>query len=95
MSAPAIDVSYVADLARLKLTPAEIEQFQKQLGDVLGYVAQLQKVDVSGVDDTQSLTVETNHLRPDVLRPSLTAAQALANAPQQANDLIVVPKIIE
>ena len=97
MSAPAsegIDVTYVADLARLRLSPEEIATFQKQLADVLGYVGQLKEVDVSHV----SLLGETdlkNRLRPDELEPSLEVSQALANAPRQENNLFVVPRIIE
>jgi aspartyl-tRNA(Asn)/glutamyl-tRNA(Gln) amidotransferase subunit C len=95
MSAPAIDVRYVADLARLKLSPEEIDQYQRQLADILGYVAQLQQVDVSSVEETFSMEVSANNLRADILGASLTPEQALANAPQQAQQLIVVPKIVE
>jgi len=51
MSSTAIDVAYVADLARLRLSADEIQQFQKQLTDVVGYVGQLQQVDVSGAPE--------------------------------------------
>jgi aspartyl-tRNA(Asn)/glutamyl-tRNA(Gln) amidotransferase subunit C len=93
-SSQRIDVTYVADLARLRLSPDEIATFQKQLADVLGYVSQLQEVDVSHV----SLLGETdlqNRLRADELRPGLTAEEALANAPRQENNLFVVPRMIE
>ena len=93
-SSESIDVTYVADLARLKLSPEEIATFQKQLGDVLGYVSQLAEVDVSHV----SLLGEPdlrNRLRIDEVQPSLPVAEALANAPRQENNLFVVPRIIE
>ncbi len=89
-----LDVTYVAELARLRLSPEEVATFQKQLSDVLGYVGQLNEVDVSSV----SLLGEPdlrNQLRADVLAPSLSVAEALANAPAQENNLIVVPRIIE
>jgi aspartyl-tRNA(Asn)/glutamyl-tRNA(Gln) amidotransferase subunit C len=89
-----IDVTYVADLARLRLSPEEIATFQKQLGDVLGYVSQLQEVDVSHVTTSGDADLK-NVLRADVLAPSLTPAQALANAPRQDNNLFVVPRVIE
>ena len=93
-SPESIDVTYVAELARLRLSPEEIATFQKQLSDVLRYVSQLQEVDVSAI----SLLGETdlkNRLRTDVTRPSLDPAAALANAPRQDNNLFVVPKMIE
>jgi aspartyl-tRNA(Asn)/glutamyl-tRNA(Gln) amidotransferase subunit C len=89
-----IDVTYVADLARLRLSPEEIATFQKQLGDVLGYVSQLSEVDVSKVSLLGEADLK-NQLRPDVLKPSLPVADALANAPKQENNLIVVPRMIE
>ena len=93
-SSQGIDVTYVADLARLRLSPEEIATFQKQLGDVLGYVSQLQEVDVSHVTTSGAPDLK-NMLRKDVLAPSLTPEQALANAPKQDNNLIVVPRMIE
>jgi len=89
-----IDVSYVADLARLRLSPEEIATFQKQLGDVLGYVAQLKEVDVSHISLLGDADLK-NRLRADEVRPSLSVEAALANAPKQENNLFVVPKIIE
>ena len=93
-STSSIDVTYVADLARLRLSPEEIATFQKQLGDVLGYVSQLKEVDVSQVSLLGEADLK-NRLRADALQPSLTAAEALANAPAQDNNLFVVPRIIE
>jgi aspartyl-tRNA(Asn)/glutamyl-tRNA(Gln) amidotransferase subunit C len=93
-SSQGIDVTYVADLARLRLSPEEIATFQKQLGDVLGYVSQLSEVDVSHVTTLGAPDLK-NALRQDVLAPSLTPEQALANAPRQDNNLIVVPRMIE
>jgi aspartyl-tRNA(Asn)/glutamyl-tRNA(Gln) amidotransferase subunit C len=89
-----IDVTYVADLARLRLSPEEIATFQKQLSDVLGYVGQLSEVDVSHVSLLGDADLQ-NKLRPDVLVPSLSVPAALANAPAQDNNLFVVPRIIE
>ena len=93
-SSDSIDVNYVADLARLRLSPEEIATFQKQLGDVLGYVSALHEVDVSGVSLLGDANLK-NHLRADVVAPSLPVPEALANAPKQENNLIVVPRMIE
>ena len=89
-----IDVTYVADLARLRLSPEEIATFQKQLADVLGYVGQLAEVDVSHVSLLGEADLK-NRLRRDEPTPCLTPEQALANAPRQDNNLFVVPRIIE
>lgn len=93
-SSNSIDVTYVADLARLRLSPEEIATFQKQLVDVLGYVDQLQEVDVSKISLLGDADLK-NRLRADELQPSLTPTEALANAPRQDNNLFVVPKMVE
>jgi len=93
-SSETIDVTYVADLARLRLSPEEITTFQKQLVDVLGYVSQLNEVDVSQVASPGG-SLAKNSLRADILQPSLPVPEALANAPRQDNNLFVVPRMIE
>jgi aspartyl-tRNA(Asn)/glutamyl-tRNA(Gln) amidotransferase subunit C len=89
-----IDVTYVADLARLRLSAEEIATFQKQLVDVLGYVDQLKEVDVSQVSGPVGAQLK-NSLRADKIAPSLSVPEALANAPAQDNNLVVVPRMIE
>lgn len=95
MSAPHLDVAYVAELSRLALSPEETAAFQAQLDGILGHIEQLQKLDVSGIEPTAHAAPVVNVWREDVETPSLPLAAALANAPQQANDLIVMPKIVE
>jgi aspartyl-tRNA(Asn)/glutamyl-tRNA(Gln) amidotransferase subunit C len=93
-SSQSIDVTYVADLARLRLSPEETATFQKQLSDVLGYVSQLSEVDVSHVSLLGEPDLQ-NNLRRDEYVPSLPVGDALANAPRQENNLFVVPRMIE
>jgi aspartyl-tRNA(Asn)/glutamyl-tRNA(Gln) amidotransferase subunit C len=89
------DVRYVAQLARLDLSEAEIAKFQSQLGQVLAHVEQLGKVDVSAVQATAHANAVHNVFRLDEPRASLPTDAVLANAPRAANNLIVVPKVIE
>jgi len=74
-SSDSIDVTYVADLVRMKLSPEETATFQKQLGDVLGYMSQLKEVDVSRVSLLGEADL-TNRLRADEVRASLPADRA-------------------
>jgi aspartyl-tRNA(Asn)/glutamyl-tRNA(Gln) amidotransferase subunit C len=89
------DVRYVAQLARLDLSEAEVAKFQTQLGQVLAYVEQLKQLDVTGVEPTAHAQQVTNVFRADEPRPSLDQSAALANAPRAANSLIVVPKVLD
>ena len=95
MAAVEIDVKYVAHLARLALSPEEEQKLGAQLGNILGYIEKLKEVDVSGVEPTAHAFPLVNVTRPDEIRPSMPHANALRNAPAQANGLFIVPKIIE
>ena len=95
MSELHIDVKYVAHLARLELSPDEVEKLGKQLDDVLDYVTKLKEVDVTGVEPTAHPFPLVNVIRADEPTPSLPHEQALANAPSKANGLFLVPKIVE
>lgn len=96
MSASAeLDVGYVAKLARLNLTTEETALFQKQLGDVLKYVAKLNAVDVTGVEAATHAVPVFNVFREDTPRPGFTTEEALANAPRQRDGLFIVPKVVE
>jgi len=89
------DVRYTAQLARLNLTEAEVAKFQTQLGEVLAHVEKLAAVDVSNVEPTAHANPVVNIFRPDEAQPWFTAEDALANAPRAANQLFIVPKVIE
>ena len=95
MAAAQIDVKYVAHLARLHLTPDEEKKLGAQLGDILGYIEKLKKLDVTNVDPTAHPVPLVNVTRPDEVRPSLPQEEALRNAPKQDRGLFIVPKIVE
>ena len=90
-----VDVKYVAHLARLELTPDEEKAFGAQLGNILDYIEQLKRADVSGVEPTAHPFPLNNVTRPDEITPSLSTEEALRNAPASANGLFMVPKIVE
>lgn len=89
------NIQYVAKLARIELTPEEEHKLASQLGNILGYVAQLKEVDVTGVEPTAHPFPLVNVVRPDVPTESLPHEEAMRNAPAKAGGLFVVPKIME
>lgn len=95
MPVSGIDVHYVAQLARLALTPEEERHLGAQLQQVLGYVEKLQELEVTGVEPTAHPLPRPNVCRPDAVRASLTADQALANAPATSTGLFRMPRIVE
>jgi aspartyl-tRNA(Asn)/glutamyl-tRNA(Gln) amidotransferase subunit C len=90
-----LDVAYVARLARINLTEEEANAFQQQLDDVLKYVEKLRQADVSHVEAAAHALPIFNVFREDAPRDWFTAEQALTNAPRKANDLFIVPKVVE
>lgn len=90
-----IDVAHVARLARLDLTPEETRLYQKQLEQVLDYASKLREADTSGVETIEDAETIPEVLRTDEPRDWLGAQEALSNAPRQANDLFIVPKVVE
>ena len=88
-------VEQVARLARLELTPEEIDRYGAQLGSILDYMEELKKLDVSGVQPLAHAGDFKNVFRDDAPRESLPKDDILRNAPERAGDFFVVPKIIE
>ena len=90
-----LDVGYVAKLARVNLTDEETRLFQKQLSDVLKYAEKLKEVDVSHVEASAHAIPVFNVFREDEPRDWFTTEEALSNAPQKANNLFIVTKVVE
>lgn len=88
-------VRYVADLARIALTDAEVERFTKQLSVVLDAVGKLREVDTEAIPPTASVLPLDNVTREDDVRPSLTLEEAMRNAPARDGDLFRVQTVIE
>ena len=89
------EVRHVAELAKLALTEEEIVQYTQQLSAILDYAALLQQVDTSSVPPTPHILPLTNIMRSDEARPSLTNAEALANAPDSADGFFRVRAVFE
>lgn len=97
------EVLRVAELANLELTADEVPRMKRDLNAVLGYIAQLNELDTSGVEPMaqvgQMLGGEMHQagetLRADAVRPSLERAAVTAAAPETDGRFFKVPKVIE
>ncbi len=87
------DVKHVAKLARLELTEAEIEQFSKQLGDILKYVEQMNEVDTAGVEPMAHPIPVVNVMREDTVCYRQSKEELMQNAPLEEDGFFKVPKI--
>jgi aspartyl-tRNA(Asn)/glutamyl-tRNA(Gln) amidotransferase subunit C len=89
------DVEHVARLARLELTAAELDEYTRQLTDILGYVEQLDEADVTGVEPLAHGAGAGNVFREDAVAPSLDRERAVSGAPDTDGWHFRVPKVIE
>ena len=88
-------VDHVARLARLDLSAAERDRMQAELTDILEHAERIQSLDLDAVEPTSHAVPITNAMRPDEVKPSLSQADALANAPAAEDGRFRVPRIIE
>jgi aspartyl-tRNA(Asn)/glutamyl-tRNA(Gln) amidotransferase subunit C len=95
MPLTAQDVRWVAHLARLQLSDAELETMTRQLSKILDYVNQLQQVNTDGVEPLAHALDVHNVFRADEPAPSLPVDAALANAPDRRGDFYGVPAVLE
>jgi len=88
-------VQHIAALARLGLTEAELERMRHQLSDVLDHISMLQEVDTSDIAPTAQVIQLQNVVRDDVVEASLSADDALANAPRTEGGYFRVNAVLE
>jgi aspartyl-tRNA(Asn)/glutamyl-tRNA(Gln) amidotransferase subunit C len=92
------EVRYVADLANLKLTDAEVSKFEAELTGILEHFDRLKEIDTTDVPPMAQVLFEageTATLREDVPVPPVGNEAALANAPLAGAGYFKVPKVIE
>lgn len=86
-------VRHVANLARLGLTDEEVERMGGQLDAILESIEKIQELDLDNVPPTANPLNLTNVFRPDDPKPELSRGDALAPAPEPADDHFSVPRI--
>jgi len=78
-------VEYIASLAKIRLTPEEIDKYIEQLGSIIGYFDKLNEVDTEGIEPTSQVTGILNKLRKDEVKDFLLTKNALSNAPDSVD----------
>jgi aspartyl-tRNA(Asn)/glutamyl-tRNA(Gln) amidotransferase subunit C len=95
MSLDTATVRRIAKLARIRVADAEVATLQTELNAILGYVDQLNEVNVDGVEPLSGGAQMAMRLREDVVTDGGIAEQILANAPDRAGQFFAVPKVVE
>jgi aspartyl-tRNA(Asn)/glutamyl-tRNA(Gln) amidotransferase subunit C len=89
------EVTYIAGLARLTLTDDEIDLYAQQLSDILGYIEQLNELDVENVEPMSHVLDIINVMREDKHLPSLSREDVMANAPDHDGEHFKVPRVVK
>ena len=94
MEVNAILIENLANLARLDFNEEEKEEIKKDLQRMISFVEKLNELDTEGVEPLLHMTDETNVLRDDAIRGSISREEALQNAPSTDDIYFKVPKVI-
>ena len=84
----------MASLARLSFSDDELDELAAQLSDVLDHAADVEALDVSGIEPTSHPIPSSNVTRSDELRPSVSRDEVLAQAPAAGDGQFRVPPIL-
>ena len=89
------EVRYIASLSRIHLEENEVDYLTRNLGDILGYIEKLKKLDVTNVSPTSHVLPLKNIYREDNIRPSLSQSEALKITSNRHKGFFKVPQVIE
>ncbi|MEL6473391.1 MAG: Asp-tRNA(Asn)/Glu-tRNA(Gln) amidotransferase subunit GatC [Pseudomonadota bacterium] len=95
MSVSKDDVRKVARLSRIAVPEDRLEGLAGELTGILGWIEQLNEVDVDGVEPMTSVVEATLPMREDVVTDGNRQSDVLANAPKSEDGFFVVPKAVE
>ena len=95
MSLDAATVRRIASLARIHVGDAEVATLQTELNSILGWIEQLNEVDVEGVEPLTGAAQMALKMREDVVSDGGYPDGVLCNAPDRIGDFFGVPKVVE
>ncbi|MEM9178779.1 MAG: Asp-tRNA(Asn)/Glu-tRNA(Gln) amidotransferase subunit GatC [Pseudomonadota bacterium] len=95
MSVTKDDVRKVARLSRIAVPEDKLETLAGELSGIMGWIEQLNEVDIDGVAPMTSVVASTLPMRDDVVTDGGIQEQVLANAPKSDEGFFVVPKAVE
>ena len=95
MSLDHATVRRIAALARIRVEDEEVDHLCQELYGILGWIEQLQEVDVSGVEPLAGAANMAAPMRADVVTDGGYPDKVLSNAPERIGDFYVVPKVVE
>lgn len=88
------EIVHIAKLAMLNLTEKEIENYTKDMQEILAYAEMINQLDTSNIDETIEMAQYKNRFRKDEVVEFGDREGLLQNAPSQAEGMFRIPKVI-
>jgi aspartyl-tRNA(Asn)/glutamyl-tRNA(Gln) amidotransferase subunit C len=85
----------IATLARIHVEDAELATLAAELNGILGWIEQLNEVNVDGIEPLAGAQQMALKMREDVVTDGGYPEKVLGNAPERAGDFYAVPKVVE
>ncbi len=95
MSVTKDDVRKVARLSRIAVEEARLENLADELTGIMGWIEQLNEVDIAGVEPMTSVVETSLPMRQDVITDGGKPEEVLANAPKSEDGFFIVPRSVE
>jgi len=95
MAVDAATVKKIGRLARIRIKDDEVAKYQGELNAILGFVEQLDELNVEGVEPMTSVTPMQLRRRADAVTDGGYAEKIVANAPLSEDNFFMVPKVVE
>ena len=89
------EAAKVAHLARIEVADSELEGIARELSGILGFMEQLNEVNIEGVEPMSSVTPMRLKQRSDNVSSGGDSVKVLSNAPETRQSFFVVPKVVE
>lgn len=95
MSLDPATVKRIATLARIRIEDSQVEALRAELNGILGWIDQLNEVNVEGIEPLSGASAMALKMRADVVTDGEQANAILSNAPERIGDFFAVPKVVE
>src|SRR3989344_4266479 len=89
------ELKHLSDLAHLSLAAPHLVKLKTSLTALIGYIGEVKKIKLEGIQPVAQVTGKVNEYRPDVITPSLTQTQALSGSPKPTHQgFFVVERVL-
>ena len=89
------EIIHIAKLAMLNLNEQEIDNYTKDMQEILGYAEMINNLDTSNIDETIGATEQKNVFRKDEVIQPQSREELLQNAPSQDEGMFRIPKVLK